>query len=77
MKPAAIITILNEMRGTVFDCSPSDIADGSCVYRTGEEVLETFKLSGGTGKYLGIMLAVTLIWRVIAWGLLRLRVASL
>lgn len=78
MKPSAAITIINEMRGTVFSCTPAERASGACVYETGEQLLETFNLPrSGTGKYMGILLAVTVLWRLFAWGLLAGRVRSL
>ncbi|GAA5832082.1 hypothetical protein JCM11251_002811 [Rhodosporidiobolus azoricus] len=80
MKPQASVNMVNEFEGLVFRCTEEDIQSGACIYSTGEQVLDTFGLPfgrGGVAKYMGILVSVTVIWRLIAWVAVRLRVASL
>ncbi|GAA5886465.1 hypothetical protein JCM6882_001645 [Rhodosporidiobolus microsporus] len=80
MKPQAGVTMVNEFSGLRFRCSEADISSGACIYSTGEEVLDTFGLPfgrGGAAKYMGILVSVTVLWRIIAWAALRLRAAFL
>ncbi|CEQ39426.1 SPOSA6832_00937 [Sporobolomyces salmonicolor] len=64
--------------GLRFNCTDADIASGACIATTGEQVLDVFQLPyGQTGKYMGILMSLVVIWRLLAWGALRLRVAYL
>ncbi|GAA5870410.1 hypothetical protein JCM8547_004025 [Rhodosporidiobolus lusitaniae] len=78
LKPQAAVITINEMVGLVFECSEADVASGACAYSTGEQVLDVFSLPySGTAKYMGIVVSVTVIWRLIAWALLSVRVKRL
>lgn len=78
MKAQARLNIINEMTGLKFNCTEEEIASGSCIATTGEQVLRTFGIpEGGTGKLLGIVFALTFIYRALAWVALRIRVMSL
>ncbi|BGP27054.1 ATP-binding cassette transporter snq2 [Rhodotorula toruloides] len=75
MRPQAELQIINEMTGLRFNCSPNEIASGACIATTGEQVLDTFGLPhGGTGKYVGILAALVVLWRLAAFAGLHLRV---
>ncbi|CDR35783.1 hypothetical protein NBRC10512_006151 [Rhodotorula toruloides] len=75
MRPQAELQIINEMTGLRFNCSPSEIASGACIATTGEQVLDTFGLPhGGTGKYIGILAALVVLWRLAAFAGLHGRV---
>ncbi|KDE04252.1 hypothetical protein MVLG_05280 [Microbotryum lychnidis-dioicae p1A1 Lamole] len=77
-KSQARVQIINEFKGLVFDCTSQDIASGACVVATGEELLQTFSIApSGTGKFLGIALALTLLFRILSYIALRVRVATL
>lgn len=46
------IQIINEMEGLNFDCDAQSIASGVCIARTGEELLDTFRIEDrNTGEY--------------------------
>ncbi|GAA6018066.1 hypothetical protein JCM10207_006069 [Rhodosporidiobolus poonsookiae] len=78
MKPQAAVALINEMVGLEFRCTDAEIASGACIYTTGEQVLETFGLpAGDIGKYMGILIALVVIWRLFAWTALQVRVAYL
>ncbi|BGP42824.1 ATP-binding cassette transporter snq2 [Rhodotorula kratochvilovae] len=78
MKPQAAVATINEFAGLVFACTPAEVASGACIAATGEQVLDTFSLPHkGTGKYMGILMALVVLWRAAAWAALRARVAFL
>ncbi|BGP02838.1 ATP-binding cassette transporter snq2 [Rhodotorula toruloides] len=78
MRPQAELQIINEMTGLRFNCSSSEIASGACIATTGEQVLDTFGLPhGGTGKYIGILAALVVLWRLAAFAGLHGRVRFL
>lgn len=44
--------MINEMMGLQFRCTEAEIANGACIYTTGEQVLDTFGLPhGDTGAH--------------------------
>ena len=62
------------LRGVIFYCTPSQLsADGTCPITTGEEVLELYNLNVNTMAYSLGMVACLIIYRVIAYGLLKLK----
>ncbi|GAA5959155.1 hypothetical protein JCM21900_001409 [Sporobolomyces salmonicolor] len=82
MKPQAALTMINVSSPMLcrlrFNCTDADIASGACIATTGEQVLDVFQLPyGQAGKYMGILMLLVVIWRLLAWGALRLRVAYL
>ncbi|SCV69195.1 BQ2448_2215 [Microbotryum intermedium] len=77
-KSQARVQIINEFKGLVFNCTAQDIASGACVVATGEQLLQTFGIApSGTGKFLGIALALTLMLRIFSYVALRIKVATL
>jgi hypothetical protein len=73
MKYAAHIMLQNEMTGLSFDCSQASIQSGECTAANGQQVLDLFGYSGSTAKLTGIMVAITLAYRVAAWAILAMR----
>lgn len=62
------------LRGIIFHCTPSQLsAGGTCPITTGEEVLELYNLNINTLAYSLGMVACLIIYRVIAYGLLKLK----
>lgn len=52
MKSQALIEIINEMQGLVFDCTPADLSSGACIAATGDQLLATFNIKPeGTGEH--------------------------
>ncbi|GJN93059.1 hypothetical protein Rhopal_006104-T1 [Rhodotorula paludigena] len=78
MKPQAYLQTINEFVGLEFDCSPDELASGACIAATGEQVLDTFGLPyGDTGKYMGILMALVVIWRALAFAALYGRIKTM
>ncbi|GAA6021211.1 hypothetical protein JCM11491_001608 [Sporobolomyces phaffii] len=74
MKPQAWLVAINEFRGLNFNCNQSAIESGACIATNGEQVLDVFGIPHtGSGKFLGILFALVVIWRIFAWIALRLR----
>lgn len=51
--------------------------DGSCIFSNGEQVLEQYGLKAPYKKFLGVLLVVAIIYRFIAYVILRLRVLKI
>ncbi|GAA5921109.1 hypothetical protein JCM3775_004094 [Rhodotorula graminis] len=78
MKPQAFAVTINEFAGLTFRCDEAQLASGACIAATGEQILDTFGLPySGTGKYMGILMALVVVWRLLAWAALRAKVAFL
>ncbi|GAA5883094.1 hypothetical protein JCM16303_006086 [Sporobolomyces ruberrimus] len=78
MKPQAWLVAINEFRGLRFNCDPASIQSGACIATNGEQILDVFSIPhSGTGKFMGILIALIVLWRIFAWICLRLRVAYL
>jgi hypothetical protein len=61
------------LTGVVFTCDDSQkMLNGECNISTGEQVLDLYKLNQNGPINIGILAAVVVIYRLIAWGLLRL-----
>lgn len=68
MKAATKIEVINECRGLRFNCSPQDLSDGKCVAPTGEALLALFQWRDlNTGRFVGIMIATAVVWRILAY----------
>ncbi|ORY74754.1 P-loop containing nucleoside triphosphate hydrolase protein [Leucosporidium creatinivorum] len=77
MKPQARLQLINEMKGLVFDCTDAEVQSGACIATTGEQLLSTFSIAPeGTEKYLGLLLMLVVLWRMLAWGALQLKTLS-
>ena len=73
-KYGARIVTTNEFVGLKLDCSPESIASGLCLGQTGQELLNIVGFVDlRTGRFLGIMVALTVVNRFLAWGVLRLK----
>lgn len=78
MKPQAWLVAINEFVGLRFHCDQASIESGACIATNGEQVLDVFSIPhSGSGKYLGILIALIVIWRIFAWIALSLRTAYL
>ncbi|GAA5912086.1 uncharacterized protein JCM6883_007106 [Sporobolomyces salmoneus] len=78
MKPQAWLVAINEFVGLSFECDQASIESGRCIATTGEQILDVFSIPyNGSGKFLGILIALIVIWRIFAWIALRLRIAYL
>jgi hypothetical protein len=62
------------LHGVEFYCTPDQLAaDGSCPVSTGEDVLKLYNLDVDTFAYAMGMVGCLIIYRVIAYGLLKLK----
>jgi len=62
------------LRGVEFYCTPSQLsANGTCPITTGEQVLDLYNLNISTVAYSLGMVACLIIYRIIAYGLLSLK----
>ncbi|GAA5989967.1 hypothetical protein JCM5350_002350, partial [Sporobolomyces pararoseus] len=78
MKPQAWLIAINEFVNLRFNCDQASIQSGACIATNGEQVLDVFSIPySGSGKFLGILIALVVIWRIFAWIALRLRTAHL
>ena len=64
------------LRGVTFHCTPSQLAaDGTCPVTTGEDVLKLYNLDVSTTAYVLGMVACVLIYRLLAYAFLRLKLS--
>ncbi|KAH8921816.1 P-loop containing nucleoside triphosphate hydrolase protein [Atractiella rhizophila] len=78
IKISSRIQIINEMIGLRFNCTQDQIANGQCLALTGEQVLDTLSIKDrNTGKFIGIMMAVVVAYRLAALAALRIKVRYL
>ncbi|KAK6907065.1 hypothetical protein I203_101054 [Kwoniella mangroviensis CBS 8507] len=78
VKAATRIQIINESVGLVFNCTDEEISSGACVAQSGEQLLALFGWNDlNTARYMGIMVAIAVAWRIIAWLNLAGRVGGL
>ncbi|CAN6626792.1 hypothetical protein TRVA0_011S00474 [Trichomonascus vanleenenianus] len=70
----SIIPLINlALENTTFDCDGQPIqADGTCQFGTGDKVLETYGLTVSVPKYFAALAAAVIIYRAIAYGVLKL-----
>lgn len=62
------------LRGVKFHCTPSQLsADGTCPVNSGEDVLKLYNLDVDTMAYSLGMVACVIIYRIIAYVLLKLK----
>lgn len=68
IKPAARLLIINEASRLHLNCSPESIQSGACLIQTGEDMIDLFGWKDlDTNKLVGIMIACTVGWRLLAW----------
>ena len=68
----AVMTV--SLRGVVFHCTPSQLsADGTCPITSGDDVLKLYNLDVDTTAYALGMVACVIVYRLIAYGLLKLK----
>ena len=68
----AVLT--QSLRGVVFECTLSELsADGTCPVSTGEDVLKLYNLDVNTTTYAIGMVVCVVVYRVLAYGLLKLK----
>ncbi|KAF9917727.1 hypothetical protein BX616_000088 [Lobosporangium transversale] len=76
-KYGSFIMTRNEFDGRVFDCSTEQINSGACPYPTGDAVLELLRFKDQDWNlYMGLFVAVVLIYRLLAWAALVAKVKS-
>lgn len=74
MKGATRIQFINEVSGLQFKCDETSIQSGECVATEGDQLLTSFGFGDlDTARFVGIMLATTVAWRVLAWACLELK----
>ncbi|KAH7106594.1 P-loop containing nucleoside triphosphate hydrolase protein, partial [Auriculariales sp. MPI-PUGE-AT-0066] len=67
MKYAARMMMINEMTNLQFNCTPDEVTSGACSAVNGQQVLDLFRFYDDPDKLIGIMIAVTVAYRVAAW----------
>ncbi|KAJ6626947.1 P-loop containing nucleoside triphosphate hydrolase protein [Mycena sp. CBHHK59/15] len=76
LKPIQRLQFINECEGLQFHCSEADISAGICTAESGEQLLQLYSFKDrNTAKLLGITVAVTFAWRILAWAALRARMS--
>ncbi|KAM0752952.1 P-loop containing nucleoside triphosphate hydrolase protein [Meredithblackwellia eburnea MCA 4105] len=77
-KPQSYLNIINEMSGLVFNCTDDEVQSGLCIYKTGDQLLQTFGiLNQSPGKLVGILAGLIVLFRLSALLALRIKTASL
>ncbi|WVQ83463.1 hypothetical protein IAT38_005604 [Cryptococcus sp. DSM 104549] len=77
VKAATRILIINESVGLQFYCTDAEISSGACVAQNGEQFLALFGWKDlNTARYMGIMIAICVAWRLMAWVSIALRVGG-
>ncbi|KZV81463.1 P-loop containing nucleoside triphosphate hydrolase protein [Exidia glandulosa HHB12029] len=76
MKYGARVMLINEMTDMHFNCSAEEIQTGACSAVDGQQILDLYGYHDSTAKLMGIMIAVTIAYRLAAWGILTLRMRS-
>lgn len=77
-KFASRIILINECIGLRLHCTEDQIASGQCLVQTGEELLELVGWKDWrTGRYCALLMTLTVLYRLVAWGCIRLKVSML
>ncbi|QRV93619.1 ABC transporter [Ceratobasidium sp. AG-Ba] len=76
MKYAARVIAVNESIGLQLNCPPETVQSGECLVQNGQQLLDLLGFSNDlrTGRYLGILVALAIAYRVVAWAFLVARV---
>ncbi|KAG0013258.1 hypothetical protein BGZ81_001149 [Podila clonocystis] len=76
-KYGSVILTRNEFEGLVFDCTQEQLMTGACPYPTGEAALNLLNFNGvNWDLYMGLFVAVVVLYRLAAWLALVLKVKS-
>lgn len=78
-KYAAQVQAINEFKGLEIQCSQGEISSGVCVAQNGEQLLQIFNFNPDSlGLFIGLLVAVTVAYRAIAWWVLiaRMKIAT-
>ncbi|WWD16853.1 hypothetical protein CI109_101285 [Kwoniella shandongensis] len=77
VKAATRVQIINESVGLIFKCTEADIASGKCVAQSGEQLLALFGWRDlDTARFMGIVVAIAVAWRIMAWFSITARVGG-
>jgi hypothetical protein len=73
---AARVIAVNEAVGLELNCPPETIQSGECLVQSGDQLLALlgFENDTRTGRYLGILVALAVAYRVLAWFFVALKV---
>ncbi|KAL1410291.1 hypothetical protein Q8F55_004297 [Vanrija albida] len=67
-KAAVRIQVINEYLGLKFNCTPEEVSTGKCIAQNGGQVIALFGWSDlNTAKFTGIIVAVAIGWRLLAY----------
>jgi len=78
LKYAARIIMLNESIGLRLNCTQDELASGQCLVQTGEELLALLGWKDwDVGKFCGLLVGVTVFYRILAWAVIQTKVATL
>lgn len=78
LKYAARIIMLNECIGLRLNCTTDEITSGQCLVQTGEELLALLGWKDrNISKFCGLLVGVTVVYRLLAWAVIRTKVATL
>lgn len=77
IKPAIKIQFINELKDLVFDCDVESILSGACITPSGAVLLQALDFTDrNIVKFLGICIASTVGWRILAWAVLEARIRT-
>lgn len=70
--------MINECIGLRLHCTQDEIVSGQCLVETGEELLALLGWNDlRVGRYCGILVAVSVAYRLLSWFCIRAKVATL
>lgn len=70
--------MINEAVGLRLHCTDDEVMNGQCLVQTGEQLLELLGWKDwNVSKYCGILFAITVGYRILAWAVIRAKIASL
>ncbi|KAG8923585.1 hypothetical protein FRC00_006062 [Tulasnella sp. 408] len=78
LKYSTRIVMINEAVGLRLHCTDDEVMYGQCLVQTGEQLLELLGWKDwNVSKYCGILFAITVGYRILAWAVIRAKIASL
>lgn len=76
-KYGSLILSRNEFENWTIDCTDAQKLSGGCPYQTGQQALELLKFNGvDWNLYMGLFVTVVIVYRLVAWLALVLKVKS-